>query len=81
MERERKTQHIYDSCEGSKQPFDMMCLAVVHAGVFCVLSHSSTGSQGKRDAHDWPTGPTLTAAPRLPLPCLSLVKFNIDAYI
>ena len=59
----------------------MMCLAVVHAGVFCVLSHSSTGGQENRDTHDWPTGPTLTAALRLPLTRLSMVKFNKDAYI
>ena len=42
---ERKKQHIYDSCEGSKQPFDLMCLAVVHAGVFCVLSRSCMGGR------------------------------------
>ena len=59
----------------------MMCLAVVHADVFCVLSRSSMGGQGSRDTHDWPTGPTLTAAPRLLLLYLSLVKFNKDAYI
>ena len=51
MER-KKPQHIFESCEGSKQIFDMMCFAGFHAGVLCVLSRSSREQRYTRLA-DW----------------------------